>query len=346
MSKKMMRNGTLSTYCLNLNMLISAGVGVEEASSVLCDDEKDEAVRELAVSVHEKVEETGSLAKAVEQSDIVPVYMQQMIAAGEESGRLEDVLMSLSNYYAQQEEMQNRIRSAVMYPTVMLLVMSGILLFMLLRVLPVFSEVYTNLTGVTSTSLNYLSVAMVLGWIAFGVTFAIGACILVMFGLWNHGKCHKGILKMLSSMHLTKNAVESNATAQFTAAFATYVASGVDTDTAMDKSRTVVSNRFIREKLDRCTEEMSKGRSFIQTVKKEKIYSPLYTSLLVSGEETGSLDSALQSLSKKVSDTSKENIASLTDAIEPALASILTICIGVLLVAVMLPLIGIMGSIG
>lgn len=347
MKKKILSTEALSTYCSSLAMLLGAGVQTEEAVAILCSDAQDDEVLAAAQQVQTQMTHSGSLAAAIGAVALFPPYMQQMVAAGELSGRTEPVLHRLADYYEDQTHMEQRLRSAVLYPTVLLLVMSMILLFMLCKVLPVFTAVYENLAGgITAGSYTYINLAYVLGWLAFGVTLLFGAGVLAAWMLWKNGRCHAGFTRLLSRWHISRAAAQQTALAQFTTALATYIASGTDTDTAAAKAQAVVMNAAVEKKIAACRQIMAQGKSFIQAAQAQKLYTPLHMRMLASGMASGKLEQALADLSRRQWESAQDTVRGLTDAVEPVLAALLTVSVGLLLVAVMLPLIGIMGSIG
>lgn len=347
MKEKTLSSEVLSAYCDSLAMLLSAGVSAEEAAGILCTEDSNEEVLASARLVHEGIAENGSLGAAVGGIASFPVYMRRMIAAGEESGRTEQVLTRLAEYYEAQAALEKRVRSAVLYPIVLLLVMSLILLFLVCRVLPVFTDVYRNLAGgITAASSVYITLAYALGWIAFGVTLVVGVAMMTAWFLWKSGRCHALFGRLFSHWFVTREAAAQNALAQFTSVLTTYVASGVDADTAADKARQIIENPIVSKQLETVCTQMSEGKSLLQAVQAAHLYPPLQTRLLASGIASGKLEQALTELSRRQWDNASSRLRALTDTVEPTLAAMLTISVGLLLTSVMLPLTGILGSIG
>ena len=133
---------------------------------------------------------------------------------------------------------------------------------------------------------------------------------------------------------------------RFMSALSTFTASGVDTDTAMQRSAEMVTHRGLSEKLLRCQQAMAGGRSLSQAIYEEKLFEPLYARMMISGAHSGSMEQVTSRLAELFSEDANGRLDHLIDGIEPALASFLTITVGFTLVSVMLPLIGILGSIG
>ena len=347
MKEKMVSNEALCTYCGSLSMLLGAGVQTEEAVRTLCEEAGSDEISAAAKQVQQGLAQSGSLAAAVETATAFPPYLRRMVAVGEGSGRTEQVLARLADYYEGQAAMDKRLRSALLYPTALLMVMSLILLFLLCSVLPVFTGVYENLAGgITAGSYRYMTLAYTLGWVAFGVTLAVGAGVPAAWLLWKSGRCRAGFTRFLARWHLTSGAAAQSAMAQFTTAFSTYVASGVDTDTAAAKAQAVVNNEAVQRQLDALLAQMAQGKSFVQAAQALRLYAPLQLRMLASGAAAGRLEQTLAELARSEWAGAEDKVKALTNSVEPALAALLTVSVGLLLVAVMLPLVGIMGSIG
>jgi type IV pilus assembly protein PilC len=139
------------------------------------------------------------------------------------------------------------------------------------------------------------------------------------------------------------------ALSRFAAALSTYVSSGVDTETAMRSSAEFVTNATLRAKVMKAYDAMidsNNPRSLAQAITEFEVFEPLYARMLSVGSETGSSDEMLSRLSTIFFDDALESIDRIIDHVEPLFAGFLTITVGATLIAVMLPLIGIMRSIG
>ena len=136
------------------------------------------------------------------------------------------------------------------------------------------------------------------------------------------------------------------AEAQFTPALATFTASGMDTDTAMERASDMVRHRALRAQLESCRRQMLEGRSLAQAVYDNRVFEPLYARMLMSGARSGNLDQVLARLAQVFSEDANMRMGRIIDSVEPVLAGFLTVSVGITLLAVMLPLIGILTSIG
>ena len=151
---------------------------------------------------------------------------------------------------------------------------------------------------------------------------------------------------LFEKLPFTSAAARRLAEAQFTTALATFTASGMDTDTAMERASDMVRHRALRAQLESCRRQMLEGRSLAQAVYDNRVFEPLYARMLMSGARSGNLDQVLARLAQVFSEDANMRMGRIIDSVEPVLAGFLTVSVGVTLLAVMLPLIGILTSIG
>ena len=253
-------------------------------------------------------------------------------------------------YYDEEDHMFEKLRSSIGQPAALLVIMAVILAFTVIVILPVFRATYMNMAGtLASTSMATVGASTVIGVISLAVTV-----VLAIFALWLMiaSKSERGRQRVMSLFeHLPgfKRAMAQLALSRFTAALATYVSSGITNEEAMHRATETVDNPQLKERLEKAAESMvdlDNPRSLAQAIGEFDIFEPLYARLLVVGMRSGSTEETLAQLSNTFFDDAIMQIDRLIDRIEPAFAAFMTVAVGATLIAVMLPLIGIMGAIG
>lgn len=350
MATKMLESSAVSAFCESTAVMHSAGIQMDEAVYLLGENMEDAAFKGACDSVYAGLISGKPLAQAMNDSGSFPGHVVDMVSAGEHSGRLENVLWSLAKYYSEEDRLYAKVKSAIAYPAALLCIMSVILLFTVAVILPVFVSVYEGLTGnLTSGSFAYVNASIVIGWIALGVTLACTALVLVgMLAARSH-KGREALVRLLERLPVTRNPLRQMAVGRFTAALATFVAAGVDTDTAMQKTLQMIDHAGLKSQLEKVQAQMvdpTLGKSLAQAIFDNDVFEPIYARMLIVGTRSGSLETVLSSLSDTFFDDSTAHLDRLIDSVEPTLAAFLTVSVGATLIAVMLPLIGIMGSIG
>ena len=179
MAAKTLRSLAVSAFCEDMAMMLAAGIQVDDALSLMRGDSGDGPLYDAASAVLERVQMGEPLAEAVKQCGYFPAYAAQLVAAGEAAGRTESVLKSLAVYYETQDKLEKRLKSAVIYPAVLLFLMAGVLAVLVARVLPVFTGVYTGLAGsVAASSYAYITAANIIGWASLCLVIVLTALLL------------------------------------------------------------------------------------------------------------------------------------------------------------------------
>ena len=347
-----MRRGKLdslgvSAFCESMAMMVQSGIQMDEAVALLRSGGGQSGPLEQGIAVMQEQTEAGTgLAAAMDATGIFPEYAIRMVTAGESAGRLEDVLFQLARYYEDQKTMTDKLKNAVIYPVAMLAIIIVVLVVMLTMVLPAFTDVYDSLTGsLTASSYAYVRWAYILCWAALAVMVALALALLLGFGIWNTKK--RNIVEAaLRRIPACASILEGLGMFRFTAALSTFLSSGEMQDIAVAESRKMVGCKPVEEKIDRCVSRMGKGYGIAQAAYDERLFEPVYGRMLLAGERSGSLESVLHKLTNLLEEHCASLVDRLVGIVDPVLSGVLMLAVGLSLLSVMLPLIGMMNSIG
>ena len=145
MATKMLESSAVSAFCESVAVMHSAGIQMDEAVFLLGENMEDAAFKRACDDVYKELIVGKPLALAMDDSGCFPSHVVDMAGAGEHAGRLENVLWSLARYYDEEDRLYAKIKNAIAYPAALLCVMSAILLFTVIVILPVFVDVYHGL---------------------------------------------------------------------------------------------------------------------------------------------------------------------------------------------------------
>ena len=355
MSKTKLDNLGVSAFCESMAMMLHSSIQTDEAVGLLLEDNAPDAQQERKGSgvleeglkvMKQQVDEGLGLGVAMEESGIFPDYALKMVQAGEKSGHLENILFGLARYYKDQTTISAKIRNAVTYPAAMLVLIIVVLAAMLRLVLPAFTDVYDKLTGsLAASSYGYIRLAFVFCRAALIVMIVLAAGLLIGRRMWQ-GEGRAKVEALLSRVPLCREIFETMGMFRFTSALSTFIAAGEMEDDAVHASIPMTDCPAVEEKLRRCLKHMEEGRGLAQAAYKENLFEPVYGRMLLAGERSGSLESVLQNLTARL----EENCGSLVDRlvgfVDPLLSGVLMVTVGLSLISVMLPLIGMMNSVG
>ena len=350
MATTVLESSAVSAFCESIAIMLAAGIQTDEAVGLLGENMEDGAFKRACDAVYLRLIAGEPLARALDGSGFFPRHVVDMVGVGEASGRLEEVLRSLGVYYDEEDRLFAKIRSSVGYPAALLCIMSIILAFTVIIILPVFEDVYVSMAGsLTDGSSGAVGVSVAIGWVALGITLI---CAIVAVGAAIACRSEAGriaVMHLMEKFPATRPAMEQLAVSRFASALAASTASGINTDEAMRRAIDVVEHEGLKAKATAAYGLMidaESPRSLAQAISQAEVFEQIHARLLTIGTRSGSLDAALDRLSANFFDDAILQIDAAIDNIEPALAAFLTIAVGATLISVMLPLIGIMGSIG
>ena len=336
--KKYLSNAEIAAFCQQIAMVLKAGLPTYYGVSILCDEACDEATQNLLNEIYKPMESGGTLYLALEGTKVFPPYMVNMIKIGEETGRLEDVLLSLSSYYEREDIIKENIKNAVTYPFVLTLMMLSVILVLIVKVLPAFSQIYTQLgSQVNGLAKTFLNISNTLNNYLVIIVF-IFLLLLVAGLIFFH-------TQLGQILFLGKGFGFAIAASRFANCMSLALSSGLDTDQGLDLAETLIINPHMRNKIAICRDHIAHGESFSNALLRAGIFSKMYSSWIAIGSKTGSMDEIMQHICQSYESDIDDRLNRFISTLEPLLIVVLCAFIGMILVSFLLPLLGIMSSI-
>ena len=344
---KTFSNTELTTFCSQFALILRSGISSLEGLSIMQEDSPKGEGQELLSGMIRTMEETGSLYEALTASEVFPPYLCSMVEIGEQSGRLDDVMASLSEHYRREDEMAKNIKSAVSYPLVMLGMMIVVIFVLIVKVLPVFNEVFQQLgTGLGGISGTILSLGNTVSRYAlvFVLVAAVIAGLFLYFAFTTKGR--RQIRVFARSFLPTRKLMEKIACSRFASGMYLSLSSGLDTDQSLEMVSRLVDHPVIQEKIRNIQALILEGTSFADAVSQTNMFSGIYARMVSIGYKTGAMDDVMKQISVQYDEEIDSRMSDLVAKLEPTLVAILSIIVGLILLSVMLPLMGIMSNIG
>ena len=341
--RNMISNESLSSLCLELSLLLHAGVSTGDALSLLT-EEGDQGG--MLKSMAERVDSGETLSAALRESGIFPAYVCGLVEVGERTGRSEEALAALSHYYEERVRLTRRVRAALLYPSVMLALMLVVIGVLLVKVLPIFDDVYASLggrlTGVAAGLLTlgrWLEGAMPVLFIALAVLAVLVLLFTVaaplrqgILSLWQKVRGDRGVSRMLNNARLAQ-------------ALAMGMASGLPMEEAVALSAGLME-AGAKERCEDCRRRLEEGESLGDALKKSGLLPARQSRLLELGQRSGAGDASMEKIARDLSEEGEAALDALVSRVEPALVLVCSVLVGLILLSVMLPLMHIMSAIG
>ena len=338
----------LTSFFENMGMMIKSGISVSEAISLLREEapSSEKALINAFDMMSDDIHMGKPFGDAMRDTGAFPDYSVDMISTSEYTGKLEDTLFHLAEYYRTENSMKTTLVSAVRYPVILLFMVIAVLIVMLTLVFPAFYGVYENLAGsLSASSYGYINVSFTLTKVMLGIMIVLLLAMAAGISMWKGGK-KDTVRNFLSGFSAFRELFSSMDLYRFTSCFDMFLSSGEHQDEALVKSMPVVETEVLRAKLQRCKEKMESGMSFSQTAYEEDLYDRTNNRMLIPAERSGMLDTIMQKILSNLRVSIEKSIGRIANTVEPLLTGVLMIFIGIMLISLMVPLIGIMNSIG
>lgn len=337
MKQQKLSTSELSSLCMELYLILQAGIPLAEGMEMVVEGTHSPQLTAVARSL----QEGNPLYQGLEQSQAFPQYMIDMVRVGEATGNLDRSLRGLSAYYSRQQQLEQTLRRGVLYPAVLLVMLSLVLVVLVVEVLPMFNDVYAQLGGTLSGMggvMLTLGTVLKTHWAA-----ALLALLLVVVGL--------GALVVRSQRRgdrvlLSQKLGLAVATAKLASALAMALQSGLDTDTAMELAQELTQHPQLHQKLGVCRLQMEAGDSLASALRAQAVFAPLHCRMLAVGIRTGATDEVMEDIARRCDTSAQEAIDRYISGVEPTLVMVMSILVGIVLLSVMLPLAGIMSALG
>lgn len=344
MGHRILSQMELSAFCGSMAAMLRSGFTPDRAAALFTQDTPGAAGKAAAVMCS-AMDGGAGFAEAAGETDMFPEYALGVFRTAELSGRLDEALDRLADYYARQHELNLRLQNALTYPVALLLMMCGVLAVLVFQVLPMFTRVYESLTGsLAASSYAYVIGAAAISRVSLAAACCVSAALLVLAAMIRLPGARERLRGPMERCVLTRKASWLLAVSGLTDTLSTLLSSGMDPDGAMEQALQLTRHEKLSAVLEDCLEKQRQGQSLAQTLC-GTVLPGLYGRMLLGGAESGNLEKTMAELSRRLGNDAEEALGGLIDKVEPVLVGFLTVSVGLTLVSVMLPLLGILGAV-
>ena len=338
-------NAEIQAFCSQMSMILKSGISSTEGLSIMLDDARNTEEQKFLKTALDTLNMTGSLYEAMKATGACPDYFIYMIQIGEQTGTLDDVMNSLSDYYAKEDSLSQTIRTAVSYPLIMIIMMIAVILILITKVMPVFNQVFHQLgSDMTGISRGFLNMGIFLNNHVVISTAILIALVVLLFFLFRTSSGQKKLQSFARHFGVMRKLSEKIAARRFADGMALTLGSGLTPQNSLQLSLQLVEDSDFLTRLNACEDAVSAGDDLCDTLLKHHIFSGLYARMASIGAKTGAMDEVMRKISGCYEEEIDEQIDGLIAAIEPTLVIILSIIVGIILLSVMLPLVSIMAG--
>ncbi len=335
----------LAAFCEQIALILKSGISVYEGISIMAEDAEDAADRALLESIEKNLETTGDFSTALQESGAFPNYLCRMAAIGDRTGNLDVIMEKLEAHYLREAAVKKSTQSAIVYPLLLTGMMIAVILVLLVRVMPVFQQVFSELgTTMTGLPLTLMNIGNAIRTYALSFLILLGSLTLVLFVLAKTAQGRKFSKRLLLKLPAFKKHRRTVSACRFASNMSLILASGLSPDEGFELAMAANDDEDFAKSLAVCQNDLLLGEDLGQVLHKHHIFSGIYSRMMQIGSRTGTLDQVMGKIAALYQEEIDADISRLLAIIEPTLIVILCIAVGTILLSVMFPLLGIMGS--
>ncbi len=337
----------LAVFCRQFYTMINAGVTIIKCLDILQQQTENKKLRSVIKVVYESVQKGATLSEALKQHrEAFPELLIHMVEAGEASGSLDNILERMAIHFEKENKVRNKIKSAMIYPIVLSIMATVVVIFLLAFVMPIFVGMFASSgTGLPLPTRIILALSNIIRdyWY---VILAVSIC--MFYFIKRYIKSETGRLvwdRMKLRNPVVGGSVRKIVTSRFTRTLSTLLSSGMPLLQALEVVSRVVGNKVATKGILTAREEMRRGMDLAGPIKKIGLFPPMVDSMIRIGEESGTLDEILDKTANFYDDEVEVALQRLVALIEPLMIVIMAGIIGFIVISMAMPMFDMMKTV-
>ncbi|WP_295154881.1 type II secretion system F family protein [uncultured Ruminococcus sp.] len=324
----------LAYCCRQLAAMMSSGLTIVKALDILYKEEEKKGAKEVWRSVYEEVQKGESLSGALEaKRGCFPDFFISMVEAGEISGTLDITMKRLQEYYAASNKLNNKVKGAMIYPSVLMVLIIALIILMSVKILPIFKSMMPEdkLNGLQKALFSF-SDFLINKW------YALLIGLVVIVGVWTYAmKVESVKLKfdyIKLKMPIVGPLMVKIAEGRFSRTLSSLYSSGIPMVDCLERSSRILNNTYIDKMFLQVVDEVKQGSPVSMALSKTEIFEGMFCSIIYVGEESGALDEILEKTADFYEEEADAAVTRLVGLMEPVMIITLGIAVGLILAAV------------
>lgn len=317
-----------------LASMTSAGLSLVRALYILQEQQENKKAKAVLLDIYEEVQKGKSFSEVLEaKPGVFPDLFVSMVAAGESSGTLDQILVRVSDHFANANKTNNKVKSAMVYPIILLVLALAVVVLMFTMILPTFADMMEpeDMSPLTRGMMAF-SDSLINYWYIYIIVI-----LALVFGFWFCKRVPAIKLKMdelVLRIPKVGKLLATIYTGRFARNMSNLYAAGLQMVDCIQKSVQVLGNTYINKKFEEVIDNIKLGESMSKAVEKTGIFEGMFTSIIYVGEESGTLDTILSKAADYYEEEGDSAITKLVGMLEPVMIIIMGIAIGLVLAAI------------
>ncbi|MAB60629.1 MAG: pilus assembly protein PilC [Verrucomicrobiales bacterium] len=334
----------LMIFTRQLATLIDSGLPLLRGLNVLAKQEPNPVLKRTLTQLADSVQTGSTFSESLAQHPLIfnKLYIN-MVKAGELGGVLELVLIRLAEYSEKAQKLKNKIVAAMVYPVIVMVIAMSIMVFLLTVIVPKFEQIFTDmlgskdrLPGLTKFVIN-LSGNLSSNIVPIAIGLVVTFVFYKIFSKSQGGRRFLDAVKL--KMPLFGNVQRKSAISRFSRTLGTLVTSGVPILQALNITRDTAGNVVISQAVQNVHDAVKEGESIVNPLEASRVFPAMVISMVDVGEETGQLPEMLLKVADVYDDEVDNAVAALTSMLEPLMIVLLAVVVGVIVMALFLPMV-------
>ncbi len=336
--KKRVPSSAVMHFTHELASMLEAGLPLDRSFSILAGLEKNEVFKNVIIKIHHGITSGGTLAESMQEHPLVfPDIYVSMVRAGEAAGTLEDVFTRLNEYMEASRKLKDDIKSALIYPLLLIFVGGIAILTMVLFVIPKFATIFSD-----NNALMPLSTRMLLSSSEFMLSYwwailAAAAVLAIGLGKWvktDSGSLSVDTLKL--KLPIFGPVIQKAVLSRFSRTLGNLLQAGLPILEALNIAVKTMNNGYMAADIKPLIDGVRRGRGVSVPLNEVASFPPLAVHMLTVGEETGKLDEMLLKLANNYDSDIKVSVKRLLALLEPAIILVMAIVVGFIVISLLL----------
>ena len=343
------KNKDLIFFLTQLSTYIKAGIPLVESLKILERQYKNKKYKRILTAIIYDLTMGENFSEALLKQNVAfPRLLINMVKTAEMTGELPEVLDDQAEYYTQTEKIRKQMVSAMMYPSIVLVASIGVATFIMLYVVPQFVEIYESMDAsqIPKFTLAVLAVSEFLKKYIFIILIAIVIAVVVFIFMYKNIKGFRTIIQWgIMKLPIVGNTIIYNEVAMFTKTFSSLLAHNVFITDSMEVLNKITNNEIYKMIILDTISNLAKGDKISEAFKDNWAFPIPAYEMLVTGEKTGELPEMMAKVSAYYQDLHAENVQRIKTVAEPAITIFLTVIVGVLILAIIIPMFSMYSSV-
>jgi type IV pilus assembly protein PilC len=339
----------LQIFTRQLATMIDAGLPLVQCLDILANQTENPSFKRVLFSVKNSVEQGATFSESLRKHPKVfdELYVN-LVAAGEVGGILDTILNRLAIYIEKAVKLRGQLKSAMYYPTGILVVAIGVICVMLLKVIPVFEKMYKDMGNAKLPGATLVVVGISHGFVnRWYLIFGTIVGLIVAFVAVRRTEQGAEIIdRVLLRLPVLGPTLRKIVVARFTRTLGTLLASGVPILDALDICAKTAGNRVVQAGILKSKDKISEGHDMASPLAESKVFPTMVVQMIGVGEQTGAMDQMLTKIADFYEEEVDAAVSGLTSLIEPVMMAFLGVVVGGLIIAMYLPIFKLAGTVG